>query len=724
MKRLFLLVIIALSLKASAINFEYGYFNPTKKECRLTGWNGAQPEDGILNVPAVMTHTDGQEYKIVAIGRHSLDNLTHVKEIHLSQNIDSIGSANNWTYPVRVMNFDNCPMLEKFVVDKGNTYFSSSAAGMLLMRTSILSVPAKMPVGTGTFTVPKSITNIEEYAFSQNTTIKFLTLYPNVLIERNGGLNDMAQLESIRLSGSGDLTLVDGALVDTYYQKRVVALPRKSTQEKVTLTSDIEFIEEYAFHGCSNLKRVIADAVREVGKDAFSGSGLTSMIFPSTVNEIGKGALAGCRNLQYLRLENNDINLPANFARDCGELKEVVAYGDILDVGKAAFKNCSRLSSFPFSGITKWSGDSSFYGCALKSVDFKPSAYPNAWHGSYQFADNEDLKIIDASSLQDTFNSIFPLWNEMAPDCPNLTVLKLPEFSGYAHKTNFDYSSPFGKTCRLERIEAHSIWSISETSTGKKRQEIKLFYSPGNVSHYSPQMFIAVTANRKISMKYYNKWGLKEMFVGVDGATVTPDVYVDASEPCDWYEDSNISYYVPGGCKENYSLASSIGAKVEEMYSISIDREGGKLLVKVSNEKKSVNGKPFVVDNICFDDVAVKPDSEGYSISQEDAGNISEVVVKYKVDGFKMETAYPKSVWDRFSGVESTVADVMRMRRNGNRLTFECDQPDFYYSVFDIKGSKMRHGNEKDFDLESLSGGIYIIEYGAGGHRKIEKIVK
>lgn len=77
--------------------------------------------------------------------------------------------------------------------------------------------------------------------------------------------------------------------------------------EKLFLPDSISRIGEWAFKGCSILKKVaIPETLSYIGSGAFYGSGLTEIIIPKTVYYIGESAFSSCQELLSLSVDKDN----------------------------------------------------------------------------------------------------------------------------------------------------------------------------------------------------------------------------------------------------------------------------------------------------------------------------------------------------------------------------------------------------------------------------------
>ncbi len=165
-----------------------------------------------ISIPATVTD----------IGGWTFEGCTSLTSITIPSSVTSIGE----------LAFSYCPSLTGIWVDSSNAIYVSDNSGVLFNKnkTSLIRCPAGY---LGAYTIPSSVTSIEEYAFSDCT-----------------GLTS------------------------------------------ITIPSSVTSIGECAFEYCTGLTSItIPSSVTSIGNDAFwNCSGLTSITIPSSVTVIGDGA--------------------------------------------------------------------------------------------------------------------------------------------------------------------------------------------------------------------------------------------------------------------------------------------------------------------------------------------------------------------------------------------------------------------------------------------------
>ena len=242
-----------------------------------------------------------------------------------------------------------------------------------------------------TVVLPKYVTDVQSMftaceAYSVDVENEFYTVQDDVLLRKRTHEIDSYNLE---------------------------AYPAKRVGTTYAVPSSVRYIQSEAFYGAKLEEVTITGETESVGYSAFFGVPIQRLNF------VGEGQI--------------DINSLA--FKHCNELKEVVAEnGIVLCLGQEAFKNCGKLSSFPFAQ-TLVIGDEAFYGTgelsvvigqgvSLGSYAFRASKVKTAVFDGYSGSVKEGtfkeslLESVDLGIVEEIQNKAFKL-------CANLTDIDL-----------------------------------------------------------------------------------------------------------------------------------------------------------------------------------------------------------------------------------------------------------------------------------------------------------
>ena len=213
---------------------------------------------------------------VISIGSEALADCHSLTSILIPNSVTSIGywafagctSLTNVTIPNNVTNisagaFQGCASLTNIVVTSDNLAYSS-ANGVLFNKSQTTIV--EFPRGyAGSYTIPDSVTNIGNYAFSGCANLTGVTIPNNVK-----NISEAAFFLCVGLTN-------------------------------VVIGTNVTSIGIGVFENCTSLTSIsIPNSVTNIGMIAFQSSGLTSITIPSSIGSIGESAFTYCTSLTNL----------------------------------------------------------------------------------------------------------------------------------------------------------------------------------------------------------------------------------------------------------------------------------------------------------------------------------------------------------------------------------------------------------------------------------------
>ncbi|MBR5342714.1 MAG: leucine-rich repeat protein [Oscillospiraceae bacterium] len=302
---------------------------------------------------------------VKTIGEYAFESCSVLKSISLPSGLTSIGvcafaycySLTSLTIPDSVTTVDSrafygCKNLKKVTLGKGVdssvatcfrfcdklSAFSVSAEntkitavdGVLFTKTkkTLLRYPGAKE---GAYTVPSTVTKINEEAFYSAVGLTSLTIPSSV-------------------TKIGDAAFA------------------YSSVSSVTIKANITKIGDEWFRECKNLKSfTIPDGVTHIGWSAFLNSGLTSITIPDGVTVINNSAFEGTA-LTEITIPDSVITIGYSAFRDCTSLKKATVADGVKFLEAYSFANTALTEfTFPTSAIVIY--DHVFLGCKqLKTV--------------------------------------------------------------------------------------------------------------------------------------------------------------------------------------------------------------------------------------------------------------------------------------------------------------------------------------------------------------------
>ena len=153
----------------------------------------------------------------------------------------------------------------------------------------------------------------------------------------------------------------------------------------VSLPGTMERIGKSAFANCSNLTEItIPVGVTTLAESCFSGcSSLGSVTLPETAVSIEAHSFSGCAALTQLVLPSGLTEIPDGMLSSTG-LTSILLPEGVVDIGNAAFANCSQLGSICFPEGLNHIGFHAFLDCkALTEIEFTGSRFTSFGAGCF-----------------------------------------------------------------------------------------------------------------------------------------------------------------------------------------------------------------------------------------------------------------------------------------------------------------------------------------------------
>lgn len=227
------------------------------------------------------------------------------------------------------------------------------------------------------FTIPASVTEIEEYAFS-GSAIENITIPATVQYIGEGAFSDCIDLTTVVFEGSVGVRVS----VSTTYQNQLAdfMFAGCTSLESVTLPEDLEVIGASAFDGCGSLTSIqLPSTLKTLDERSFAETGFTSFEIPASLlataysSGFVEGALAGCSNLTAITVAEGNANYVSVdgvlysadktilLAYPAGKTDTsfVVPEG-VLDIAAFAFAGATHLESVTIASTVTTMGSSDY----------------------------------------------------------------------------------------------------------------------------------------------------------------------------------------------------------------------------------------------------------------------------------------------------------------------------------------------------------------------------
>jgi len=285
-------------------------------------------------------------YPVVSIGANAFLNASsNMTSVTIPNSITSIGDRAFYT----------CYRLTSVTIPTSATNIGNSAFGGCSGLTSV--------------TIPNSVTSIGDRAFygcSGLTNISVAADNPSYS-SANGVLFDKTQAILIQFPArqAGNYTIPNSVT-----NIGNGAFSGCTSLTNVTIPNGVTSIGQSAFSGCGLTSVTIPDSVTSMGESAFYYcTSLTNVIIGNGVTSIGNGAFGACLGLKSVTIGNSVTNIGDVAFSSCHALTSVVIGNSVTSIGNSAFYGCFVLTSVTIpNSVTSIGGSAFIYCYALTSV--------------------------------------------------------------------------------------------------------------------------------------------------------------------------------------------------------------------------------------------------------------------------------------------------------------------------------------------------------------------
>ena len=235
-------------------------------------------------------------------------------------------------------------------------------------------------------TIPKTVTRIIDYAFSDCVNLRSITIPKNVTEIGREAFRGCTGLTSITIPNS---------VTEIGYE----AFKDCTNLRSITIPDSVTEIFSNAFFGCTGLKSFKGKYTSSDGrcliKDgaliAFAPAGLTSYTIPNGVTEIWGFAFSCCTNLNSITIPNS-VKSIKGFS-GCTGLTSITIPDSVTEIGGFAFEDCTNLTNITIPDSVTEIGGYAFEGCTnLKSITI-PDSVTEIGYGAFEGCNIDQITI-------------------------------------------------------------------------------------------------------------------------------------------------------------------------------------------------------------------------------------------------------------------------------------------------------------------------------------------
>lgn len=361
------------------------------------------------------------------------------------------------------------------------------------------------------YVMKSTVTEIGQYAFSGNTTVKTATINQTVTEISYGAFYGCSALESVAMP-EGIVSIGLSAFKD-------------SGLKSVTLPSTVEYIDDQAFEDCRALtSATLNEGLTDICSFAFENTGLTSVVIPDSVTWIGYKAFYDCDSLTNVVIGSGVGELTSSNFADCDSLKEFNVPATVEQVSASVIRDCSSLEKINVDSNNP--NYSSIDGVLFDKPAEYLLTYPDGKAGAYTVP----------SSVIDIQGAAFD-------NASKLTSVVIPNSVTYINSNTFINCTALNNVVLSENITDIDSYAFENC---RSLTEINI---PASVTWISGRAFLDCTALKAINVaeannEYASQNGIlyskdKETLIlapyGIEGAVTIPQgtKYIGAFNDCE-----------------------------------------------------------------------------------------------------------------------------------------------------------------------------------------------
>ena len=372
----------------------------TANNSEYAGGNG-----GIVKIPAFVVDSTGTNYRVVGVGQYAFSNNAMVRTVELPSTILSIPGDHA---------FYACANLERFILDSKCTALSVDENGVLFNKNGSLLVSYPAASTVAEYTVPSTVDQIKEGAFSG---VKHLE---SIILPFIGARKNITSASELSLLGYifGGEAYTGGVKTYQYYngsKHSIYYIPSclKSVTvnggniyygafynctglSTIKLSSNIETVAAKSFYGCSGLVNLTLPFVgADPNATVASENTLLGYIFgdarPSTGSWKETNQYYSSTQyktyyiptaLSHVEILGGNILYGAFFY--CDYIDSVILPEGLTSIGDKAFYCCYDLNTIEIPSSLQTIGSSAFANCeALTAIEI-PSAVSKIGHYAFE----------------------------------------------------------------------------------------------------------------------------------------------------------------------------------------------------------------------------------------------------------------------------------------------------------------------------------------------------
>ena len=177
----------------------------------------------------------------------------------------------------------------------------------------------------------------------------------------------------------------------------------ESAVQKIVIPKTVKEIGGYAFYKCTGITEIsLPEELTEIGSDAFSKcTGLKNVDVPKKVSKIWDSAFSDCTGLKSVTMTYNEaltsegkpysLEIGKAAFSNCSELETVQLSENVTKIGNYAFEDCTTLKELVLPESIKALGYCMIKGTGISSITIPKNVKESDWYSAYNAGYNGAL---------------------------------------------------------------------------------------------------------------------------------------------------------------------------------------------------------------------------------------------------------------------------------------------------------------------------------------------
>jgi hypothetical protein len=320
-----------------------------------------------------------------------------------------------------------------------NAFTACSSLTSVTIGTNVTSIGNSFDSCTSLTNViiPNSVTNVGYRAFACCTNLTSLKIGANVAGIEETAFANLTSLPSITVDETNPSYSSAAGVLFNKDQTKLIQYPCGKTGG-YTIPGGVTNIGNNAFSGCTRLISIaIPNSVTSIGNTdgvlrvpvrlgilsipggTFGGcTSLTNVVVPNSVTNIGVYTFSSCTNLINVTVSGNVTALGTGVFGGCTSLNSITIPDSVTSIGSSAFGSCTSLTSITIGTNVTSIGDGAFYGCSGLTNALIDNSVTYIGRGAFQACTG-------LTSVTIPFG-ITTVSRETFRDCTRLTSITIP----------------------------------------------------------------------------------------------------------------------------------------------------------------------------------------------------------------------------------------------------------------------------------------------------------